>query len=73
MTSPVTEQVLGRCLFREALDQLVSGPGGGGVVGNVDMDEFAPVVSKDQESEEQWKVRVGTTKKSMATISPVCA
>ena len=26
---PVTEQVLGRCLFREALDQLVSGPGGG--------------------------------------------
>ena len=49
----VAEQVLGRCLFREALDQLVSGPGGGGVVGGVDMDEFSTVVSKDQESEEQ--------------------
>jgi hypothetical protein len=50
---PIAEQVLGRCLFREALDQLVSGPGGGGVVGGVDMDEFSTVVSKDQESEEQ--------------------
>ena len=50
---PVAEQVLGRCLFREALDKLVSGPGGGGVVGGVEMDEFSTVVSKDQESEEQ--------------------
>jgi len=50
---PVAEQVLGCCLFQEALDQLVSGPGGGGVVGGVDMDEFSTVVSKDQESEEQ--------------------
>ena len=30
---PIAEQVLGRCLFRKALDQLVGGPGGGGVVG----------------------------------------
>jgi len=44
---PVAEQVLGRCLFREALDQLVSSPGGGGVVGGVDMNEFSTVVSKD--------------------------
>ena len=50
---PITEQVRGRCLFREALDQLVGGPGGGGVVGDVDMGEFSTVVSKDQESEEQ--------------------
>src|SRR5262245_17055049 len=50
---PVAEQVLGRGLFGKALDKLVSGPGGGGVVGGVDMDEFSPVVSKDQESEEQ--------------------
>src|SRR4030095_13342476 len=49
----VAEQVLGRGLFREALDKLVSGPGGGGVVGGVDMDEFSTVVSKDQEAEEQ--------------------
>jgi hypothetical protein len=48
---PVAEQVLGRCLFRQALDQLVSGPGGGVVGGvGVDMDEFSTVLSKDQES-----------------------
>src|SRR4029434_8943803 len=50
---PITEQVLGRSLLREALDQLVGGPGGGGVVGNVDMDEFSTVVSENQEPEEQ--------------------
>jgi hypothetical protein len=49
----IAEQVLGRCLFREALDKLEGDPGGGGVVGDVDMDEFSTVVSKDQESEEQ--------------------
>jgi hypothetical protein len=48
---PIAEQVLGRGLFREALDQLVGGPGGGGVVSDVDMDEFSTGVSKDQESE----------------------
>jgi len=50
---PIAEQVLGCGLFRKALDQLVGGPGGGWVVGDVDMDEFSTVVSKDQESEEQ--------------------
>src|SRR3989442_10894292 len=49
---PIAEQVLRRCLFREALDKLVGGPGGGWVVGDVEMDEFTTVVSKDQESEE---------------------
>jgi hypothetical protein len=50
---PITEQVLGRGLFREAFDQLVGGPGGGGVVGDVDMDEFSTVVSKNHKPEEQ--------------------
>ena len=50
---PIAEQVLGRCLFREALDELVGGPDCGWVVGDVDMDEFSTVVSEDQESEEQ--------------------
>ena len=49
---PIAEQVLGRGLFREALDQLVGGPGGGWVVGDVEMDEFSTVVSQDQEPEE---------------------
>jgi hypothetical protein len=42
-------------LFREAFDQLVGGPGGGGVVHNVDTDEVSTSVSKGQESEEQVK------------------
>ena len=50
---PIAEQVLGCGLFQEALDKLVGGPGGGWVVGDVDMDEFSTVVSEDQESEEQ--------------------
>ena len=56
---PVTEQVLGRCLFREALDQLVSGPGGGWVGGGGDMDKFSTAVSKDQKSEEQPEAESG--------------
>jgi hypothetical protein len=50
---PIAEQVLGRRLVREPLDQLVGSSDGGGVVGDVDMDEFSTVVSKDQEPEEQ--------------------
>jgi hypothetical protein len=54
----IAEEVIGRRLFWETLDQLVSGPSDGGVVGNVDVDEFSTVVSKDQESEEQqWPRR----------------
>src|SRR5215470_3590257 len=49
----ITEKVLGCGLFREALDQLASSPGGGRVVGDVDMHEFSAVVSEKQEPEEQ--------------------
>src|SRR2546425_1530082 len=52
---PIAEQVLGRCLVREALDKLLGGPGGGWVIGDVEVDEFSTVVSKHQESEEQVK------------------
>src|SRR4029450_7457767 len=50
---PIAEQVFGRGFFREAFDKLVGGPGGGGVVGDVDMDKLSTIVSKDQESEGQ--------------------
>ena len=50
---PITEQVLGGGLSREALDKLLGGPGGGWVAGDVDMDEFTTVVAKDQEPEQQ--------------------
>jgi hypothetical protein len=52
---PIAEQVLECGLFREAFEQLVGSPDGGGVVGDVDMDEFSTVVSKNQEPEEQAK------------------
>src|SRR4029453_8129898 len=52
---PYRGAVLGRGLFREAFDQLVGGPGGGGVVGDVDMHKFSAVVLKNQEPEEQAK------------------
>ena len=48
---PITEQVLGCGLVREGLDKRLGGPGGGGVVGDVDLDEFSPVVAKDQEAQ----------------------
>jgi hypothetical protein len=49
---PIAEQVRGRRLFGEALDQLVGSPGCRRVVGDVDMDELSTVVSKNQEPEE---------------------
>src|SRR2546425_1963614 len=49
----ITEQVLGRGLFREGLDKLLGGPSGGRVVGHIDVDEFPASVPKDNEPEEQ--------------------
>jgi hypothetical protein len=69
---PIAEQILGCGLFREALDQLVGSPGGGGVVGDVDMDEFSTVVRRIKNPKSKRKVSVGTTKKSTATMSWIC-
>jgi hypothetical protein len=49
---PIAEQVLWCRLFRKALDKLMGGPRSGGVVGDVDMDQFPTVVAKNQEPEE---------------------
>src|SRR5437899_6672480 len=49
----ITEQVLGRGLFREGLDKLLGGPSGGRVVGHIDVDEFPASVPKDNEPEEK--------------------
>ena len=43
------------------------------MVGDVDMDEFSTVVSKNQEPEEQMEGERGDNEKSTATISPICA
>jgi hypothetical protein len=36
---------------------------------DVEVEEFAAIVAEDDEDKEKGKVRVGTTKKSMATMS----
>jgi hypothetical protein len=70
---PIAEQVRGRRLFREALDQLVGGPGGVGWSVTLTMDEFSTVMSKDQEPEEQTEGKRGDNEKSTATTSRICA
>ena len=64
----IAEQVSGAGLVRERVDELLSRPGGGGLVGDAD-DEFSAVVAEYHEAEEQAKVRVGTTKRSTAAMS----
>jgi hypothetical protein len=70
---PIAEQVRRRSLFGKALDQLVGGPGGGGVVSDVDMGEFSTVCRRIENPKSKRKVSVGTTKKSTATMSRICA
>ena len=65
----IAEQVGGAGLVRERVDDLLSRPGGGGLVGDADVEEFSAVVAEYDKAEEQAKVRVGTTKKSMAAMS----
>jgi hypothetical protein len=51
----IAEQVGGAGLVRERVDDLLSRPGGGGLVGDADVEEFAAVVAKDYEAEEEAK------------------
>jgi hypothetical protein len=65
----IAEQIRGSRIIRERLDELLGRPGGRGMIGDVEMEEFAPIMLEDDEDERRRKVRVGTTKKSTATIS----
>jgi hypothetical protein len=65
----IAEEVSGAGLVRERVDNLLGGPGGRGMVGDADVEEFSAVVAEYHEAEEEAKVRVGTTKKSMAAMS----
>src|SRR2546425_5116551 len=49
----ITKQVLRGGLFREGLDNLASCPGGRGVVGDVEVHEFATVVAEHHEDEQE--------------------
>src|SRR3989442_11600324 len=50
---PIAEQILGRRIIGKSVDHLACRPGGGRVVGDVDLDEFAAIVAEDDEGKEQ--------------------
>jgi hypothetical protein len=47
MAFSIVGPILGRGIFRVALDKLLGGPGEGWVIGNVEMEAFSTVVSQD--------------------------
>jgi hypothetical protein len=51
----ITEEVSGAGLVRERVDDLLSRPGGGGLVGDADVEEFSAIVTEYHEAEEQAK------------------
>jgi hypothetical protein len=51
----IAEQVGGAGLVRERVDDLLGRPGGGGLVGDADVDEFSAVVAEYHEAEEEAK------------------
>ena len=51
----IAEQVSGAGLVRERVDDLLSRPGGGGLVGDADVEEFSAVVAEYHEAEEEAK------------------
>src|SRR6516164_6827845 len=52
-TVTITQQVGRSRIIRERLDELPGGPGHRGMVGDVEVDELAAVVAKDDEREQQ--------------------
>src|SRR4029453_863205 len=51
----IAEQVGGAGLVRERVDDLLSRPGGGRLVGDADVDEFSAVVTEYHKAKEQAK------------------
>jgi hypothetical protein len=51
----ISEQISRSGLVREGLDDLLGRPDGRSMIGDVEMEEFAPVMPKDDEDEEETK------------------
>ncbi|HEY6653092.1 MAG TPA: hypothetical protein VI028_03105, partial [Solirubrobacterales bacterium] len=49
----IAKQIRGSRIIRERLDELLGCPDYRGMVGDVEMEEFAPVMSEDDEDEEE--------------------
>jgi hypothetical protein len=55
----IAEEIGRRGLFREGVDDLLSGPGGGGMLGPVEVKDAPAMVGEDDEDEEDAQVRGG--------------
>src|ERR1700674_1128358 len=67
---PVPQQVLRGAIPREGLDDLLSRPVRGGILGEIEMDDPPPVMCQHEQHEEDLETHtVGTVKKSMDTSS----
>ena len=51
----IREQVVGRRVIRECLNELPGRPGCGGMIRDVDMDELAAIMPEDDEPKDQAK------------------
>jgi hypothetical protein len=65
----IAEQVGGAGLVRERVDDLLSRPGGGGLVGDADVDEFSAVVTEYHKAEEQAKGQGRATRSRWPRLS----
>jgi hypothetical protein len=72
---PISEQVLRRCLFRDALDKLVGGPGAVGWSVTLRWTSSRRSCRRIRNPKSKWKVKVGTSSTwrtflVLATVSP---
>ena len=66
----VAQEIGWRGVVREGGDDLLRGPDGGGMLGDVEVDDPPAIVGKNYEDEQHAQARVGTVKKSIETRSP---
>jgi len=65
----VAEQTGGRGLVREGVDELLGRPGGGGMLGDVEVDDAPAVVSEHNENEEDAETGRSRSRWSRSVIT----
>ena len=65
----VAEEIGGCGVVREGVDELLGGPGGGGMLGDAEVDDPSTMVSEHDENEEHAQAGGGDGKKSRETRS----
>ena len=65
----IAQKIGGRGVVREGVHDLLGGPGGGGMLGDVEVDDAPAVVGEHDETKRTRRRAVGTVKKSIETKS----